>query len=86
MLQNFETHPTSKQHRIHLNKTFHFDCISKDHSNHVEFEILIGCTKVLILIFQMTGQEKSFKKKERNKFFISLMILILRKPQIFLFF
>jgi len=45
-----------------LRKKFISNFISKNYPSHVGFEILIGFTEKLILIFQMNGQGKSFKK------------------------
>jgi hypothetical protein len=54
--QNFETHPISKQHKIHLKKNFHFK---------ISIKILLESCKLKISIgfkFQMNGHEKTFKK------------------------
>jgi len=60
--QKFETHPTLRQHRTHLRKAFHLKFISKDYPNHIQLETLIIFAKNLILIFQINGQRKCFKK------------------------
>jgi len=87
VLQNFETHPTSKQHKIHSSKTFHFKLYIKRFPKSCRIWNFNGCIKFWILIFQMNGQEKRFKKitQKEHVFHFLKMILILRRPQIFLF-
>jgi hypothetical protein len=61
--QNLETLSTLGQHKTDsLQKYIFSNFISKDCLSHVEFETSFGITTKLVLIFQLSGQGKHFKK------------------------
>jgi hypothetical protein len=60
--QNFETHPTLKQHMIHLKKYFNFKFYMKTLPKSCKIWNFNWIYKKIMLIFQMSGQRNSFRK------------------------
>ncbi len=87
--QNFETHPTSKQHRSHIKRIFHFTLCIKILPKSYWIWDMNWIFKKLILIFKMSGWRKSFKKvtlgfplfkDTKETFFHFFNVSIFRRP------
>jgi len=68
--QIFETHPTSRQHRIHIKKKFHSKIFIKSYPSHVELKNLIKFIKKCVLMWKMNAQGKNLKNVARGIFLI----------------